>query len=85
MSRPVCFRVFRRRDPFDPLAPAASNQRCIARAIPMLRRLIASVLDVLTIGGRLGRQHARTSCHLFKTDDHTAAIIEKALAGTEEG
>jgi integrase len=51
--------------------------------------LIAAGLDVLTISRRLGHGSPAITLniygHLFKPDDRAAAIIEKALAGTEEG
>ena len=50
--------------------------------------LIAEGLDVLTISRRLGHGSPAITLnvygHLIKPDDRAAAIIEKALAGTEE-
>jgi integrase len=51
--------------------------------------LIAAGLDVLTISRRLGHWSPALTLevygHLMKPDDRAAAIIEKALAATEEG
>jgi integrase len=51
--------------------------------------LIAAGLDVLTVSRRLGHGTPAITLnvygHLFRPDDRAAAIIEKALAGTEEG
>jgi integrase len=53
----------------------------------VIRGLIAAGLDVLTISRRLGHGTPAITLnvygHLFKTDDRAAAIMEKALAGTE--
>jgi integrase len=50
--------------------------------------LIASGLDVLTISRRLGHGSAAITLnvygHLFKPDDRAAAIMEHALAGTDQ-
>jgi integrase len=50
---------------------------------------IAASLEVLTISRRLGHGSPAITLnvygHLFRPDDRAAAIIEKALAGTEEG
>ena len=49
--------------------------------------LIASGLDMLTISRRLGHGSASITLnvygHLMKTDDRSADIMEKALAGTD--
>jgi integrase len=51
--------------------------------------LIAAGLDVLTISRRLGHGTPAITLnvygHLFKPDDRAAAILEKVLAGTDEG
>jgi integrase len=51
--------------------------------------LIAAGLDVLTISRRLGHGTLAITlsvyAHLMRPDDRAAAIIEKALAATEEG
>jgi integrase len=51
--------------------------------------LIAAGLDVLTISRRLGHGKPAITLnvygHLIKPDDRAAAVIEKALAATEEG
>jgi len=51
--------------------------------------LIAAGLDVLSISRRLGHGTSAITLnvysHLLKPDDRAAAIIEKALAGSEEG
>jgi predicted ATP-grasp superfamily ATP-dependent carboligase len=51
--------------------------------------LIAAGLDVLTISRRLGHGLPAIMLnvygHPFRPDDRAAAIIEKALARTEEG
>src|SRR5262245_31914602 len=50
--------------------------------------LIAAGLDVLTVSRRLGHGTPAITLnvygHLFRPDDRAAAIIEKALAGTED-
>jgi integrase len=51
--------------------------------------LLTSGLDVLTVSRRIGHSTPSKTLnvygHLLKPDDRAAAIIEKALAGTEEG
>jgi integrase len=54
----------------------------------LLRALIAEGLDVLTISRRLGHGSPAMTLdvygHLIKSNDRAAAIIEMALAATEE-
>jgi integrase len=73
---------------------ASSRQADLKVTLHSLRHthastLIAAGLDVLTISRRLGHGTPAITLgvyrHLFKPDDRAAAIIEKALAATEEG